>query len=92
MNLLASIASVEVIMDKLGGLAKRLRKEKLWVQGDVGTRSRVSVSTISRFENGNTKVALSSVLAIFTALGYDVAFIVRAGPVYFASVEESDGD
>lgn len=88
MSLLASIVSAEVIMGKLGGLAKKLRKEKLWTLRDVGVRSRVSISTISRFENGNIKVALSSVLAIFAALGYNLTFIAWSGPVYFASVEE----
>ena len=69
-------------MDSLSKKFKEIRKRSGRTMRQVQATCGVSVSTISRFENGHEEISHASVNAMFRALGYGVTFTVitkRAG-------------
>lgn len=62
---------------KFGQLVKEWREDKGFTQEELAYRSKISVTYISKIENGQTNVSLDTICKIASGLGIKVADLVE---------------
>ena len=68
---------LELHLDLLGEMIKKVRKERHMTQDQLGKLVGVQKSQISKLENNTTDVRLETVLKVFSAMKAKVNFNVR---------------
>lgn len=64
----------------VGQILSDMRREKKWTLADMARRTRVSISTLSKIENGQTAPAYSVLVRLSEGLGIDLGTLIGGAP------------
>lgn len=80
-------------LEQIANTLKEARHNKGWSQRELGARSRIAQPQISRFENGDVDMQLSSLIELARTLDLDLQLVPRSAVQAVAAVvKEREGE